>query len=45
MPVSQVSVERLFSGLKFLVNDHRAAMKEDLVESLMFLRANWEEEK
>lgn len=40
MPVSQVSVERLFSGLKFLLSDQRASMKADLVEALLFLRTN-----
>ena len=43
MPVNQVSVECLFSGIKFIVNVNRPTMKEDLVESLMmFLRASWE---
>ena len=40
MPISQVSVERLFSGLKFLLSDQRSSMKADLIESLLFLRTN-----
>ena len=40
MPVSQVSVERLFSGLKFILSDQRASMKADLVEAILFLRTN-----
>ena len=30
MPVTQVSVERLFSSMKFILSDHRASMKQDL---------------
>jgi hypothetical protein len=40
MPVSQVSVERLFSGLKFILSDQRGALKADLVEAILFLRTN-----
>lgn len=40
MPISQVSVERLFSSLKFLLSDQRASMKAALVEALLFLRTN-----
>lgn len=38
MPPTQVSVERLFSALKLIKSDVRASMKEDLIESILFLR-------
>ena len=38
MPPTQVSVERLFSGLKLVKSDLRASMKEDLAEAILFLR-------
>lgn len=41
MPVTQVSVERLFSALKFIVSDARSSMKPDLVEAVLLLRTNW----
>ena len=40
MPVTQVSVERLFSSMKFILSDHRASMKQDLLDTILFLRAN-----
>ena len=40
MPVTQVSVERLFSSMKFILSDHRASMKQDLLDAILFLRAN-----
>ena len=40
MPVTQVSVERLFSSVKFILRDHRASMKQDLLDAILFLRAN-----
>ena len=40
MPVTQVSVERLFSSIKFILSDHRASMKQDLLDAILFLRAN-----
>ena len=40
MPVTQVSVERLFSPMKFILSDHRASMKQDLLDAILFLRAN-----
>ena len=36
----QVSVDRLFSSKKFILNDHRASMKQDLLDAILFLRAN-----
>lgn len=40
LPPTQVSVERLFSALKIIKTDLRASMKEDLIEAILFLRAN-----
>ena len=34
MPVTQVSVERLFSSMKFILSDHRASMKQDLLDAI-----------
>ncbi|KAF0297608.1 hypothetical protein FJT64_004958 [Amphibalanus amphitrite] len=41
LPVTQVSVERLFSALKYIVSDARSSMKPDLVEAVLLLRTNW----
>lgn len=40
MPVTQVSVERLFSALKIFKRDHRSRLKEDILSSLLLLKAN-----
>ena len=40
LPVIQVSVERLFSSMKFILSDHRASMKQDILDPVLFLRAN-----
>ncbi|XP_073415086.1 uncharacterized protein [Dendrobates tinctorius] len=40
LPPTQVSVERLFSGLKIIRSDLRSSMKEDLMEAILFLRTN-----
>ena len=40
MPVTQVSIERLFPSMKFILSDHRASMKQDLLYAILFLRAN-----
>ena len=40
MPMTQASVERLFSALRFIVSDARASMKQDLVEAILLLRTN-----
>ena len=41
MPVTQVSVERLFSSMKFILSDYyRASMKQDVLDAILFLRAN-----
>ena len=43
MSVTQVSVERLFSALKLFKTDHRNKLKEDILDALLFLRANKEQ--
>lgn len=40
LPPTQVSVERLFSSLKILKSDLRSSLKEDILEAMLFLRAN-----
>jgi len=39
-PVTQVSVERLFSALKIFKRDHRSRLKEDILNALLLLKAN-----
>ena len=39
-PVTQVSVERLFSELKFILSDQRASLSEKSVSDIMFVRMN-----
>lgn len=39
-PVTEVSVERLFSHLKIIMNRHRSLMKADLTNDILFLRMN-----
>ncbi len=40
MPVTQVSVERLFSALKIFKWDQRNRLKEDILNALLLLKAN-----
>ena len=40
MPATQVSVELLFSSMKFILNDQRSSTKQDLLEAILLLRAN-----
>ena len=40
MPVTQVSVERLFSALKLLKSDLRSKLKDDIIADILLLRAN-----
>ena len=42
MPVTQVSVERLFFSMKFILSDQRLSMTQELLESILYLRANAE---
>ena len=36
LPPTQVSVERLFSALRFIKSDSKASMKEDIIEAILF---------
>ena len=38
--VTQVSVERLFSSMKFILSDRRSSTNQDLLEAILILRAN-----
>ncbi|XP_073410249.1 uncharacterized protein [Dendrobates tinctorius] len=40
LPPTQVTVERLCSGLKIIRSDLRSSMKEGLMEAILFLRTN-----
>ena len=40
LPVTQVSVERLFSSLKLLKSDLRSRLKDDILDNMLFLRCN-----
>ena len=38
--VTQVTIERTFSGLNYIFNDLRFKMKDDMVDDIMVLRTN-----
>lgn len=40
IPVTEVTVERMFSHLNFVLNRYRSTLKADLLEDIMFLRLN-----
>lgn len=40
VPLSEVSVERLFSHLKFIIGKYSSTMKQNLLEDILFLRLN-----
>ena len=40
VPATQVSVERLFSRLKFILSSQRAQMSESLLKDIMLVRSN-----
>ena len=40
LPVTQVSVERAYSGLKFILSDLRYNLSADILESILIKRAN-----
>ena len=40
LPVTQVSVERLFSALKLLLTDTRSRLKEDILQAVLFQRVH-----
>ncbi|XP_050064804.1 uncharacterized protein LOC126553723 [Aphis gossypii] len=41
LPTTQVTVERLFSSLKFILNDQRNRMNPSLLEDIMVVRSNY----
>ena len=41
VPSTQVSVERLFSGLKFILNDYRSRLNHDILDDIMIVRTNF----
>ena len=40
LPITQVSVERTFSGLKYILNNLRFCLKDDIIDAIMTLRTN-----
>jgi hypothetical protein len=40
-PPTQVTVERCFSGLKFVLSDLRSRLSSDLLDDILLLRFNW----
>jgi hypothetical protein len=40
LPVTQVSVERTFSGLRYVLNDMRMNLSDDVIDAIMVLRSN-----
>ena len=40
LPVTQVSVESVFSSLKYVLNDLRMRFRDDVVDAILVLRAN-----
>ena len=40
LPSTQVSVERLFSSLSYILSDKRGRLTADTLESILFLRVN-----
>ena len=40
LPVTQVSVDRTFSGLKYILDDLRMKLKNDIIDAVMILRCN-----
>ena len=45
LPVTQVSVERAFSGLHFVLSPMRTSLDSDLLEDILFVRINSQFEK
>lgn len=42
MPATQVSVERAFSALKYILNDYyRTCMSDESLENILLIRLNW----
>ena len=40
LPVTQASVERVFSSLKYALNDIRMRLGDDTIDTILVLRAN-----
>lgn len=40
VPASQVSVERCFSALKFILSDHRYNLSDESVKNVLLVRLN-----
>lgn len=40
VPATQVSVERLFSAMKFILNDLRTSLTGDILDDILLIRAN-----
>ena len=40
LPVTQVSVERTFSGLRYILDELRLFLKDNVIDSIMLLRCN-----
>ena len=40
VPATQVSVEKLFSGLKFLIGHLRCSLKDDVIDAISLIRSN-----
>lgn len=38
---TQVSVERLFSGLKFILSPHRSKLNSDVIDNILIIRLNY----
>lgn len=41
VPGTQVSVERLFSQLKFILNDNRANLSSTVLNNILLLKSNY----
>lgn len=41
VPATQVSVERAFSALRFVLNDYRTSMSDESLENILLVRLNW----
>lgn len=44
-PATQVSVERTFSSLKFILSPQRVNLSENTLDNILLIRANWGEKK
>lgn len=42
VPATQVSVERAFSTLRFILNDYRSSLRDDSLENILFVKLNFD---